>query len=173
MVAVHEKNGNTQGFQTPEPVAQGELGGDAGVLLIVHVASEEQEIQALALAQIEEAAKRGERGCAQAFREIGGDVPGQAGKRGVQMEIRGMLQFDGVVITDDLMMSGVSAGYDLDEAAVQAVKAGNDMLLSTNYQEQIKAVIQAVKDGEIDEAQIDAAVARVLKWKNQLGFEIF
>ena len=91
----------------------------------------------------------------------------------VHEEIRNVLQFDGVVITDDLMMSGVSAGYDLDEAAVQAVKAGNDMLLSTNYQEQIKAVIQAVKDGEIDEAQIDAAVARVLKWKNQLGFEIF
>lgn len=90
MVAVHEKNGNTQGFQTPEPVAQGELGGDAGVLLIVHVPGEEQEIRALALAQIEEAAKRGERGCAQAFREIGGDVPGQAGKRGVQMKIRGM-----------------------------------------------------------------------------------
>ena len=90
MVAVHEKNGNTQGFQTPEPVAQGELGGDAGVLLIVHVPGEEQEIRALALAQIEEAAKRGERGCAQAFREIGGDVPGQAGKRGVQMKIRSM-----------------------------------------------------------------------------------
>ena len=69
MVAVYEKNGNTQGFQTPEPVAQGELGGDAGVLLIVHVPGEEQEIRALALAQIEEAAKRGERGCAQAFRE--------------------------------------------------------------------------------------------------------
>lgn len=91
----------------------------------------------------------------------------------VHEEIWNVLQFDGVVITDDLMMSGVSAEYDLDEAAVQAVKAGNDMLLSTNYQEQIKAVIQAVKDGEIDEAQIDAAVARVLKWKNQLGLEIF
>lgn len=42
----------------------------------------------------------------------------------VHEEIRNVLQFDGVVITDDLMMSGVSAGYDLDEAAVQAVKAG-------------------------------------------------
>ena len=38
----------------------------------------------------------------------------------VHEEIRNVLQFDGVVITDDLMMSGVSAGYDLDEAAVQA-----------------------------------------------------
>ena len=83
-----------------------------------------------------------------------------------------MLRFDGVVITDDLMMNGVSAGYDLEEAAVRAVKAGNDMLLSTNYQEQIKAVIQAVKNGEIDETQIDASVARVLKWKSRLGLEI-
>ena len=103
MVAVHEKNGNTQGFQTPEPVAQGELGGDAGVLLIVHVPGEEQEIRALALAQIEEAAKRGERGCAQAFREIGGDVPGQAGKRGVQMKIRGM-DIDGLKTADISML---------------------------------------------------------------------
>lgn len=91
----------------------------------------------------------------------------------IHNEIRNVLQFDGVVITDDLMMSGVSAGYDLDEAAVQAVKAGNDMLLSTNYQDQIKAVIQAVKDGEIDETQIDAAVAHVLKWKVKLGFAVF
>lgn len=103
---------------------------------------------------------------------IDDEYPASLSKK-VHDEIRNVLQFDGVVITDDLMMSGVSSGYDLDEAAVQAVKAGNDMLLSTNYQEQIKAVIQAVQDGEIDEAQIDAAVARVLKWKNQLGLEIF
>lgn len=91
----------------------------------------------------------------------------------VHAEIREVLQFDGVVITDDLMMDGVSAGYDLEEAAIQAVKAGNDMLLSTNYQVQIAAVIQAVKDGEIEEAQIDAAVIRVLKWKNKLGLFVF
>lgn len=91
----------------------------------------------------------------------------------VHAEIRNVLQFDGVVITDDLMMSGVSDSYDLQEAAVQAVKAGNDMLLSTNYQEQFKAVLQAVKDGEIDESQIDAAVARVLKWKYRLGLPVF
>lgn len=102
---------------------------------------------------------------------IDNDYPASLSEK-VHGEIRNVLRFDGVVITDDLMMNGVSAGYDLEEAAVRAVKAGNDMLLSTNYQEQIKAVIQAVKNGEIDETQIDASVARVLKWKSRLGLEI-
>lgn len=91
----------------------------------------------------------------------------------VHREIREVLSFQGVVITDDLMMNGVANGYTVEEAAVQAVKAGNDMLLSTSYRNQMDAVIKAVEDGEIDEKQIDASVTRILKWKYQIGLPIF
>ena len=55
------------------------------------------------------------------------------------------------------------------DAAVMAVQAGNDMLCCTNYEEQIPAVIDAVKDGTITEARIDESVLRILQWKQSLG----
>ena len=43
------------------------------------------------------------------------------------------------------------------------------MVLTTDYPTQIAAVLEAVAAGEIDEAQIDASVRRVLEWKQSLG----
>lgn len=83
--------------------------------------------------------------------------------------LRQELGFEGVIITDDLMMSGVSDYVDAEEAAVRAVQAGNDMILSTNYGEQYEAVLQAVKDGRISEEQINESVIRILRWKYNLG----
>ncbi len=83
--------------------------------------------------------------------------------------LREDIGFDGVIITDDLMMGGVSEVFSEDEAAVQAVLAGNDMLLSTDYQVQYTAVLKAVKSGEITEERIEESVRRVLRWKYTLG----
>lgn len=87
--------------------------------------------------------------------------------------IREKLGFDGVIITDDLMMAGVADMYDEGELAVRAIKAGNDMLLSTSYRSQMEAVVQAAKDGELDEEQINESVLRILKWKYKLGLDVF
>lgn len=83
--------------------------------------------------------------------------------------LRDELGFDGIIITDDLAMSGVAAITDAGEAAVQAVLAGNDMLLSTDYPTQIKAVLAAVEAGRINMAQIDDAVRRILRQKLRAG----
>ncbi len=83
--------------------------------------------------------------------------------------LRQELGFEGVIITDDLMMSGVSDYVDAEEAAVRAVMAGNDMILSTNYGEQYEAVLCAVRDGRISEEQINESVIRILRWKYNLG----
>ena len=53
--------------------------------------------------------------------------------------------------------------------AVLAVQAGNDMILTTDFETQIPQVIAAVQEGTISEEQIDQSVARVLAWKYQLG----
>ncbi len=83
--------------------------------------------------------------------------------------LREDFNFDGVVITDDLMMKGVSEYVSLEEAAVQAVVAGNDMILSTDYSVQYNAVVNAVRDGTISEDRIDTSVKRILRWKYSLG----
>ncbi len=83
--------------------------------------------------------------------------------------LRETLGFEGVVITDDLNMQSVLDYAGEENAAVLAVLAGNDMLITPYFYEQIPAVINAVKDGTLSEAQINASVLRILVWKISLG----
>ncbi len=83
--------------------------------------------------------------------------------------LREDLGFEGVIITDDLVMSGVADFVSADAAAVQAVKAGNDMMIVSDYAVQYDAVVAAVQNGEIDIQKIDESVIRILRWKYNLG----
>ena len=74
-----------------------------------------------------------------------------------------------VAMTDDLDMKGITAYTDGASAAVQAVLAGNDMLLTSDYETNIRAVLDAVKAGTITEVRINESVARILNWKIELG----
>ena len=83
--------------------------------------------------------------------------------------LREELGFDGVIVTDELSMDAITKYTDGKSAAVQAVKAGNDLLCCTDYKEQIAAVAEAVKNGEISEDAINQSVKRILKMKFELG----
>ena len=87
----------------------------------------------------------------------------------VHRVLREGLGFGGVILTDDLAMDAVDAYAEDGSVAVLAVQAGNDMVVTTDFTEQIPLVITAVENGEIDEAVIDAAVIRILSWKYDLG----
>lgn len=79
--------------------------------------------------------------------------------------LRKDLAFQGVIMTDDLLMDAVKKLMPEEEAAILAVLSGNDMLISSSYEVQIPAVIEAVRSGRIQEKQIDEAVKRILLWK--------
>lgn len=83
--------------------------------------------------------------------------------------LREKLGFQGVILTDDLSMDAIRMYTEGENAAVQAVAAGNDMLIVSDYSRQIPAVLQAVQDGRLDESLIDGAVVHVLCWKISLG----
>ena len=82
--------------------------------------------------------------------------------------LRGELGFTGISITDDLAMDAV-AEYADGEAAVLAVLAGNDMLVTSDYQSDIPAVLAAVADGRISEEQVNESVIRILHCKLSMG----
>lgn len=82
--------------------------------------------------------------------------------------LRDTMAYDRVVITDDLSM-GALEDYTPEEAAVLAVKAGADLLCSTDFESQLSAVLEAARSGEISQDRVDEAVYRVLSWKAQLG----
>ncbi len=87
----------------------------------------------------------------------------------VHKYIRETMKFDGVVITDDLVMEAITQYTGSDSSAVFAVKNGNDMLCCSDLDTQYNAVLKAVKNSEITEEQIDKSVKRILLWKQKLG----
>ena len=87
----------------------------------------------------------------------------------VHQILRDTLSFSGVIVTDDLAMDGIRDFTGDKEAAVLAVKAGNDLLCCTDFETQIPAVLDAVESGEIDEEQIEDSVVRILLMKIEEG----
>ena len=83
--------------------------------------------------------------------------------------LRSTMGYEGVIVTDDLVMEAITKAYGPEEAAVLAVLAGNDLLCSSEYQIQYPAVLDAVRSGRISEDQLDTSVMRILQWKKELG----
>ena len=83
--------------------------------------------------------------------------------------LREEMGFQGVIVTDDLQMQAITDAFGPEEAAVLAVLAGNELLCSTDYRVQYQAVLEAVESGRIPMETLDAAVLRVLTWKQRLG----
>ena len=101
-------------------------------------------------------------------------TPASLSRRIVSGFIRGRLGFGGVIITDSLAMGGLSAHIkSIASAAVQAVQAGNDMVLisadAPTIQGALDAVTRAVQRGRISVATIDSAVRHILELKVKLG----
>ena len=79
--------------------------------------------------------------------------------------LRNELNFSGLIMTDDLSMGAIKEYTDNTSEAVLAIKAGNDILLTSDYYMHYEAVINAVKSGDIVESLINKACRRVLAWK--------
>ena len=80
--------------------------------------------------------------------------------------LRDDLGFTGVIITDDLAMDATSG---ITDVAVFAVKAGNNLIITTDYEESFNSIKTAVETGDITEDEIDELVFKVLAWKYYKG----
>jgi beta-N-acetylhexosaminidase len=84
--------------------------------------------------------------------------------------LRREMGFGGIIYTDSMGMAGVTALYKPGEAAVRAIKAGNDIVLhSPDDGAAFAAIKSAVGSGEIPPAQLDASVERILRAKARTG----
>ena len=83
--------------------------------------------------------------------------------------LREELNFDGIIVSDDLSMAGASAVGSVEDAAVASVEAGVDLLIiSSPAQKQAdayEAVASAVESGEIPREQIERSMERIVKAK--------
>ena len=83
--------------------------------------------------------------------------------------LRKELNFKGVIMTDDLDMAGLADFVSQDEAALQVILAGNDLILGSSYQTQIPYLLKKISSGDLTEERIDESVRRILAWKYDLG----
>lgn len=83
--------------------------------------------------------------------------------------LRDTMGFEGVIITDDMAMDAITRQYSSPSAALLAVLAGNDLICTSDYQTQYEAILLKVNDGTIPIERIRQSVARILKWKDDLG----
>ena len=97
-----------------------------------------------------------------------GDLPASLSPE-VHRVLREELGFDGVILTDDLAMDAIDQYAETGSAAVLALQAGNDMVVTTDFTQQIPQVLQALADGTLSQEVVDRAAARVLGWKYDLG----
>ncbi len=88
--------------------------------------------------------------------------------------LKKQLGFQGIVVTDALDMAGLTRLYaaNVGRAAVDAFKAGSDLLIiPADLDASYKAMVEAVRSGEIPQDQLNASVLKILKAKASLGLE--
>jgi len=86
--------------------------------------------------------------------------------------LKKQLNFKGIVVTDAMDMAGLTRLYasDIGRSAVEAFKAGNDLLIiPADLDASYRSMLAAAKSGEIPSSQIDASVLKVLKAKASVG----
>ncbi|MDE7092942.1 MAG: hypothetical protein K2O43_05925, partial [Muribaculaceae bacterium] len=111
-------------------------------------------------------------------RQLDPDMPATLSKRVLTDLLRNELGYKGIILSDDMYMQGIIDNYRIEDAVVDAINAGADMLImgnniSTGFEPDRPAriariIVQAVKEGRIDpkrlvesNQRIDAAIDRI------------
>lgn len=84
--------------------------------------------------------------------------------------LREEMGFGGLIFTDAMDMFAIDRIFPREEAAVRAVEAGADVILMPpSPSAAIRGIMNAVLEGRIPEARIEASVRRILRTKAELG----
>ena len=104
------------------------------------------------------------------------DLPATLSKNILTDLLRTQLGFDGLILTDCMEMKAIDTYYQTVWACKKAVMAGVDILCVSHSEEKQRKAIDLICDGvtsnEIAMEQIDASVDRILKHKQEMGFDI-
>ncbi len=96
----------------------------------------------------------------------GDDMPASLSPEIISGLLREEMGYDGIVITDALDMGAIIQEYSSAETAVRALRAGVDLLLMPeDFTAAYEGVLDAVRDGTLEEARIDESVIRILRVK--------
>ena len=93
--------------------------------------------------------------------------------------LRGKLNYEGVIVSDDMQMGAIVENFGFEEAIIKAINAGCDLLIFSNNspvydegiaQKAVEVIKKAIKDGKIKEETIRNSYNRIKQLKD--SFEI-
>lgn len=107
--------------------------------------------------------------------KIDGENPSTMSKTIITDILREQMNFDGVVITDDMTMGAIVENYEIGAASVKSVEAGSDIILVAHGHDNALAVLkkmkEAVEQGLVSEERINQSVYRILKLKQKYNLK--
>lgn len=98
------------------------------------------------------------------------EYPATLSKPTIDSLLRGVLGWDGVVVSDDMQMKAITDHYGFEQAIILALNAGVDLfIISSNIRQEdfsiaerfIKTIVDGVANGDIERKKIDQAAARI------------
>ncbi len=98
--------------------------------------------------------------------------PATLSKPTIDSLLRGVMGWDGVVVSDDMQMKAITDHYGFEQAIILAINAGVDLfIISSNIRQEefsiaerfVKTIVDGVESGAIERKKIDQAAARVDK----------
>jgi beta-N-acetylhexosaminidase len=88
--------------------------------------------------------------------------------------LRAEMGFEGIIISDAMVMKAIDDYYGVVAGSVQAVIAGNDIVEPLHLTDEpavIAGLRDAVRDGRLPMAQLDGSVRRILRLKQWLAVQ--
>jgi len=102
-----------------------------------------------------------------------GGLPAMLSRESVTGLLREMWGFQGLIIADSISSRTITDGFAAHDAVVRAVNAGADILLSSGghwrHLSTIGHIVEAVRKGEVSEETVNAAMLRILTYKQKYG----
>lgn len=90
--------------------------------------------------------------------------------------LRNKMEYDGIVITDDMDMKAISANYTFEQAMALTINAGVDMIIISNNikdrhtsEQIIGTIVALVEQGVVSKERIDESYNRIMKFKHNLN----
>ena len=107
--------------------------------------------------------------------QIDAEFPASMSEEVITGILREQLEFEGVVITDDMTMQAITAHFDIADAVVESVKAGTDIILMAHAYDDLVSVFNMLKEailsGEITEERVNESLQRIIRLKWKYGIE--
>lgn len=98
------------------------------------------------------------------------DLPATLSPVLIQDRLRSQMGFDGLIVSDSMMMQAITDRFSHGDAAVMALQAGVDLLLfPPSLLQYTSGIRSAVEDGRLPIERLDDAVANVLRAKTRLN----